>query len=265
MRAARIQRRGILKRPWRAAGQTLAWKASLEKCASTARMGTKRRLRPRFGRRPVRRTGKRKKLEEIRLKSQDAEGIKVKTTYPEDHAVLRVHKRSSYSVDYDISMPADSKLWVRSGFGNLEVRGVQGWADIENGHGQLVSRDSGSTKLVNSFGSVEAAGAIGNVWIVNNNGSVQVSTVKGALDVKDRFASITVSNVDGAVTISGGNGAVELSDAGSSTVSNSFGSVTAKNIHGSLTVTNNNGLIDVDTVQDLRRLRAVLGPSILRT
>jgi len=200
-----------------------------------------------------------KNVEEIKIEvSQDAEGIKVKTVYPEEHLLLRIHK-GSYSVDYDIAVPVDAKLWVRSGFGNLEVRGVQGWADIENGHGQLTSRDSGSTKLVNSFGSVEATGATGNLWIVNNNGSVQVSAVKGAVDVKDRFASITVSNVEGAVTISGGNGPVELADAGTSTVTNSFGPVTAKNIHGNLTVNNNNGLIEIDTVQGSATLTGSFG------
>jgi hypothetical protein len=201
-----------------------------------------------------------KDVEEIKIEvSQDAEGIKVRTVYPEDHMALRIHKNSSYSVDYDISMPADSKLWLRSGFGNVTVSGVQGWADIENGHGQLTSRDSGSTKLVNSFGSVEATGATGNVWIVNNNGSVQVSAVKGALDVKDRFAAITVSNIQGPATISGGNGAVELTDAGASTVNNSFGAVTARNIHGALAVNNNNGQVDVDTVQGLATLNNSFG------
>jgi hypothetical protein len=201
-----------------------------------------------------------KDVGEIKIEvSEDAAGIKVRTVYPEDHLVLRIHKGSSYSVDYDISIPADAKLWVRSGFGNLEVNGVQGWADIENGHGQLTSRDSGSTKLVNSFGSVEATGATGNVWIVNNNGSVQVSAVRGALDVKDRFAAITVSNIQGPATISGGNGAVELTDAGDSTVNNSFGAVNARNIHGSLTVNSNNGQIDADTVEGAATLTGSFG------
>lgn len=201
-----------------------------------------------------------KNVEEIKIEvSQDAEGIKIKTVYPEHYMVLRLHKGSAYSVDFDIAMPMDSKLWVRSGFGNLDVRGVQGWADIENGHGQLTSGDSGSTKLVNSFGSIEVAGATGNVWIVNSNGSVKISAVKGAVDVRDRFASITANNVDGPLTISGGNGSVELTDAGASTVSNSFGSVTAKNIHGNLTISNNNGLIDVDTVQGSATLTGSFG------
>jgi hypothetical protein len=201
-----------------------------------------------------------KNADEIKIEvSQDSSGIKVKTVYPEDHVVLRIHRGSSYSVDYDIAVPADARLWVRSGFGNTEIRGVQGWADIENGHGQLTSRDSGSTKLVNSFGSVEASSATGNVWVVNNNGSVQVSAVKGALDVKDRFASITANNIQGPVTISGGNGPVELTDAEDSNISNSFGQVTARNIHGNLTVNNNNGQIDVDTVQGTAMLTGSFG------
>ncbi|MGB2627693.1 MAG: hypothetical protein WAK20_12970 [Candidatus Acidiferrum sp.] len=201
-----------------------------------------------------------KDADEIKIEvAEDSNGIKVKTVYPDDHVVLRIHKNSSYTVDYDIAVPIDAKLWVRSGFGNTEIRGVQGWADIENSHGQLSSHDSGSTKLVNSFGSVEATGATGNVWIVNNNGPVRVSAIKGALDVKDRFASITVSNIVGQVTISGGNGPVELTDAELSTISNSFGPVTARNIHGNLNVNNSNGQIDVDTVQGSASLNGSFG------
>jgi hypothetical protein len=201
-----------------------------------------------------------KDADEIKIEvSQDTNGIRIKTVYPEDHVVLRIHKSSSYTVDYDIKVPMDAKLWLRTGFGNTDIRGVQGWADVENSHGQLTSHDSGSTKLVNSFGPVEASGATGNVWIVNNNGSVQVSAIKGALDVKDRFASITVSNIQGQVAISNGNGAVELTDAGASAISNSFGSITARNIHGDLTVNNNNGQIDVDTVQGSATLTGSFG------
>jgi DUF4097 and DUF4098 domain-containing protein YvlB len=201
-----------------------------------------------------------KNVDEIKIEvSQDAGGIKVRTVYPEDHVILRIHKGPSYSVDYDIAVPTDAKLWVRTGFGNLEVRGVQGWADIENKNGQLVSRDSGSTKLVNSFGPVEARGATGNVTIVNNNGPVEVSSVKGALDVQDRFAAITATGIDGQVTITGGNGAVELTNAGAATISNSFGSITARNIHGSLTAKNNNGSIEVEGVQGRATLNGSFG------
>ncbi len=112
--------------------------------------------------------------------SQDAEGIKVRTVYPDQHAwYIRVGKGPSYSVDYDIAVPSDAKLWLRNNFGNVEVRNVRGWADIENGHGKLELRDSGAAKLTNSFGQVDVNGADGNLTVVNNNGAVTVSTSEG--------------------------------------------------------------------------------------
>jgi hypothetical protein len=192
--------------------------------------------------------------------SQDAEGIKVRTAYPDQHSwYIRVGKGPSYSVDYNIAVPSDAKLWLRNNFGNVEVRSVRGWAEVENGHGKLELRDSGAAKLSNSFGQVDVNGADGNLTVVNNNGAVTVSTVKGTLDVRDRFAAITVSNVQGAVSVSGGNGAVEISAAGALTVSNSFGSVNARNIHGDLTVNNNNGAIDADTVSGSATLNGSFG------
>jgi hypothetical protein len=39
-------------------------------------------------------------IDEIKIDvSQDSNGITVKTVYPEDHAILRIHKGSSYTVD----------------------------------------------------------------------------------------------------------------------------------------------------------------------
>jgi len=60
------------------------------------------------------------------------------------------------SVDYDIAVPSDAKLWVRNAFGNVEIRGARAWNDVENSHGQLTVRDVGAGKLTNSFGTVEA-------------------------------------------------------------------------------------------------------------
>jgi hypothetical protein len=201
-------------------------------------------------------------VNEVRIEvSQDGQGIKVRTVYPDDGSgFFKVRVGGpSYSADYDIAVPTDAKLWVKNGFGNVEIAGVRGWADIENSHGQLNFRDGGGAKLTNSFGSVEANGADGNMTITNTNGSVRASSVKGTLEVKDRFASITANNVTGVVTINGGNGPVELTDGGTATINNSFGPVHARNIHGDLTVNNNNGSIDVDTVSGGARLNSSFG------
>jgi len=205
--------------------------------------------------------------EQVKIEvSQDGQGIKVRTVYPDDGSGLFKIRVGgpSYSVDYDVAVPSDAKLWVKNGFGNVEIAGVRGWADIENSHGQLNFRDGGASKLANSFGSVEASGADGNVTIANTNGTVRASSLKGTLEVRDRFASITVTNVAGAVTINGGNGAVELTDSGAAKINNSFGSVNARNVHGDLTVNNNNGSIEADTVSGGAQLNGSFGPISFR-
>ncbi|HXJ12808.1 MAG TPA: hypothetical protein VNH19_11090, partial [Candidatus Limnocylindrales bacterium] len=192
--------------------------------------------------------------------NQDARGITVRTVVPSDNPlVFRVGHKNSYSIDYDIAVPSDAKLWVKNAFGNVEIRGVRAWNDVENSHGQLTVRDVGAGKLTNSFGAVEAEGVAGDLTVVNSNGTVTVSTVKGIVDVKDRFGSITVKNIQGSVTIAGGNGPVELTDAGISKVDNSFGPVTARNIHGTLSISNNNGAIEANTVNGSADLNGSFG------
>lgn len=193
--------------------------------------------------------------------NQDAHGITVRTIAPPDNPlVLRVGHKNSYSVDYDIAIPSDAKLWMKNAFGNVEIRGLRAWNDVENSHGQLTARDVGAGKFTNAFGAVDAEGVAGDLTIVNSNSSVSVSTVKGIVDIKDRFGSITAKNIQGSVTIAGGNGPVELTDAGNSKVDNSFGSVTARNIHGTLSINNNNGSIEANTVSGSAELNGSFGP-----
>lgn len=181
--------------------------------------------------------------------TQGPDGIRIHTIYPDERAwSLRIGRKPSYSVEYDIVVPGDGQIWVKNAFGNVSLQGVHGWTDVANSNGQISDQDGGAAKLVNSFGQVEASGMEGNLTIVNSNGSVMVSRVKGNVDIKDRFAEISVSNVQGTATISGGNGSVELTDVGASTINSSFGEVRARNIHGALVVNNHNGGIEANVV-----------------
>src|SRR6266481_1905074 len=177
---------------------------------------------------------------------QTSEGVHIKTIYPEDEKRwFHSSKNSSWSVSYDIGMPSEASITVRNSFGGVEIAGVHGAADVENGYGTLNVRDAGTGRWNNAFGSIELTGAGGNVSVSDNNGSVQVSDVKGALEVRNRFGSITTRNIQGAVTITGGNGAVALTDAASANITTSFGSVEARNIRGDLSVRDNNGNVEI--------------------
>jgi hypothetical protein len=180
---------------------------------------------------------------------QTSEGVRIKTIYPdEEKSWFRSSKHSSWSVSYDIGMPADAPVAVRNSFGSVDVAGVHGAADIENGYGTLTVRDAGTGRWTNAFGSIELNGAAGNTSISDNNGSVQAADVKGTLEVRNRFGSITTKNIQGAATITGGNGTVTLLDAASANITTSFGSVDARNIRGDLSVRDNNGNVEISSI-----------------
>jgi DUF4097 and DUF4098 domain-containing protein YvlB len=179
---------------------------------------------------------------------QTAAGVEVRTRYPEENHNWFGRKNASYSVDYDIAMPADVPLSVKNSFGSVNATGVRGKSEFDNSHGSLNVRDTGAARLSNSFGSIDLIGAAGDTSVTDNNGSVQVSQVKGALELRNRFGSISVRDVQGAVAITGGNGGVILSDANSATITNSFGSVEARNIRGELIVHDNNGNVDASSI-----------------
>jgi len=179
---------------------------------------------------------------------QTAQGVEVRTHYPEENRNWFGRKNASYSVDYEIAMPSDAPLFVKNSFGNVNATGVRGKSEFDNSHGSLNVRDTGAARLSNSFGSIELNGAGGEASVTDNNGSVQVSQVKGALELRNRFGSITVREIGGAASITGGNGAVNLTDAASASITTSFGNVEARNIHGDLMVHDNNGNVDVASV-----------------
>lgn len=202
--------------------------------------------------------------DKIQIEVQQAnDGVHVKTIYPDDKSkyVLRIQwKKTSYSVDYDVTLPADAPLWLHNDFGNVETHGVHGWARIENGHGAVDVKDAGLTKVTNAFGRIEINNANGNCTVVDNNGQVELSNVKGTIDVKNRFGNITATQLGGPATISGGNGNVEITNvSGGANVTNSFGNVTARTINGDLNVHNSNAKVEVSDVTGNAELATTFG------
>ena len=179
---------------------------------------------------------------------QSAQGVQVRTNYPEEGHNWFGRRNTSYSVDYDIAMPTDAALFVKNSFGSVNANSVRSTSEFDNSHGSLTVRDTGATRLHNSFGSIELTGAAGTAFVNDNNGSVQVSDVKGALEIRNRFGSITARNIQGAATITGGNGSLTVSDVVSANLTTSFGSLDARNVRGDLTVHDNNGNVEIATV-----------------
>src|SRR5438046_7442604 len=131
-------------------------------------------------------------LQKIQIEvREEGDGVHIRTIYPESRLPhIRIGGHSSFSVDYDISMPADAPLWLRNAFGNAEIAGGRGWAQLENSNGGLLVRDAGAARLVNAFGKIELTNAAGNCSVTNNNGAVNVTDVKGTLACRSRLGDV---------------------------------------------------------------------------
>src|ERR1700687_1026870 len=93
---------------------------------------------------------------------QTGEGVRIKTIYPEEEKKwFHSGKNSSWSVSYDIGMPSDAPITVRNSFGSVDVAGIHGAADVENGYGTLTVRDGGGGRGDNAFGRLEPTGGGG--------------------------------------------------------------------------------------------------------
>jgi len=93
-------------------------------------------------------------VQQIKIEvEQTSEGVRIKTVYPEEEKRwFHLSKRSSYSVNYDIAMPADAPLYVKNSFGSVTTTGIHAAADVDNSYGSITMHDAGVARLNNSFG-----------------------------------------------------------------------------------------------------------------
>lgn len=182
--------------------------------------------------------------------TETAQGVSIRTRYPEKqwHFIGKGH--ISYSVDYDIVLPESAPLETRNRFGSVEVTGLKAAAGIKNTNGSITFRGGqGAQRLENAFGSIELTGNVGDATLANSNGSITVSALEGALDASNRFGKVTATRISGKATIVNSNGSVSLTDSsGDADLTNSFGSVSVKNLGGALKVKNSNGTIEATEI-----------------
>src|SRR5437667_365772 len=191
---------------------------------------------------------------------QTGEGVRIKTIYPEEEKKwFHSSKNSSWSVSYDIGMPSDPPITVRTSFGNVDVVGIHGAADVENGYGTLSVRDNngnvevsnigGAADITNSFGNVAFTDIHGRVNCTTNNGRVKGSAVTGgSITIRDSFGNIELDTISGALDAETSNGKIMVRDArGSVTLKSSFGAIEAANVpKGIRAITGNGGITLTD-------------------
>jgi DUF4097 and DUF4098 domain-containing protein YvlB len=103
------------------------------------------------------------------------------------------------SIDYDISVPADTTVRTQSGSGDQDIRGTHGNADVETGSGDVrLASLTGDIHVKTGSGNVRAHEVSGAVRGGTGSGDVEVEeTGPGDIDLHTGSGGITARGVQG--------------------------------------------------------------------
>lgn len=151
----------------------------------------------------------------------------------QDNNLIRVggagFNTGSASIDYTITVPANTELHCRAGSGDVDVTGIQGPATFASGSGDIVASGIGN--------DVQAAAGSGNVKIFGVQGQTQVTTGSGDIAVHDAKGTARLHSGSGNVTLENPSDRV-VAEAGS-------GDVTVNGATADLRVRTGSGTISI--------------------
>ncbi|HEV2715030.1 MAG TPA: DUF4097 family beta strand repeat-containing protein [Terriglobales bacterium] len=119
------------------------------------------------------------------------------------------------SIDYDITVPADTAVRARSGSGNQQIEGLRSKLDLESGSGDMRLKDvSGDIHVHTGSGNVEGRDVSGPLNAEAGSGDIRVEA-KGSGDVRVHTGSgnIELHQVNGSMRAEAGSGDVRVDGA----------------------------------------------------
>jgi DUF4097 and DUF4098 domain-containing protein YvlB len=118
------------------------------------------------------------------------------------------------SIDYDITVPADTRLRTHSGSGDQTVEGLRSNLELESGSGDMrltdltgdlhVHTGSGNVEARDVTGGFNAEAGSGDIRLnAKGNGDVQVHTGSGNIELRDVHGTVRAEAGSGDITIDG--------------------------------------------------------------
>lgn len=135
-----------------------------------------------------------------------------------------------FEVKWNIRVPKNYNLNVRTSGGSVELDDVGGAAEVHTSGGSIkTGRLGGVANLRTSGGSISIDGAAAKVEARTSGGSIRVGNTDGPVEVRTSGGSITLARIRGSVTARTSGGGITIEDAtGSVDASTSGGSIKAR-------------------------------------
>ena len=112
------------------------------------------------------------------------------------------------SVDYEITVPADTAIRAHSGSGDQTIEGTHGNAELQSGSGDMrLTQITGEIRIQTGSGNVEARGIAGPVRGGAGSGDILVEeSASGDIDLHTGSGNITARGIQGAFRCEAGSG-----------------------------------------------------------
>lgn len=139
--------------------------------------------------------------------------------------------QQNVSIDYDLTVPAQTKVNSQTGSGDQNISDVQLALTARTGSGNITVDDIGA-----------------DVHIRSGSGDLKITTVKGALDAETGSGNIHARGVAGGVSANAGSGEIEVEQvaSGSVRVGTGSGNLKLRGVRGALKAETGSGDITVD-------------------
>ncbi len=112
------------------------------------------------------------------------------------------------SVDYEITVPAETTVRAQTGSGDQTIEGIHGNADLQSGSGDMrLSRITGEIRVQTGSGNVRAREIAGPVRGGAGSGDIELQEAAGGdIDLHTGSGNITVRGIQGAFRGEAGSG-----------------------------------------------------------
>ncbi len=151
----------------------------------------------------------------------------------QDGNVVRIGANASshdVSIDYTITVPADSEIRATTNSGDLEVIGLKGPANFIGGSGDL-----------------KISSISGDVQVTGGSGSIDLSQISGQVSVNSGSGDITLDRIHDDIRLQTGSGSIEITDpAGKVEANTGSGDVTIRGASDDVRVRTSSGDVSVD-------------------
>ncbi len=155
-------------------------------------------------------------------------GLEIKGDY--DKPAGRINWRRGLKVHYEIYVPEDIELDIKTSGGSIQVENVAGDATLKTSGGSLQLRDlDGRVTARTSGGSIQGhnLGSIADLY--TSGGSINIDGAGGSIEAKTSGGSINIADVNGTVDAQTSGGTIRLKEiAGAVNAKTSGGSIEAE-------------------------------------